>query len=219
MVDSRPETLHPPLGLVCHESMPTAPTQVDAEQQLASLCGGLNTSYARLVTLAGQALTDESWAGGGIRSPEHWLTLPAGLSPSHARTSRTRRPRRPRTATRRLETPGPATRPAGTVTPCPTTGPPHPRSCPCPTTNTAGSPCGSAPPPTLMVLPLLSIERSVQFLSRAPGPRQFALQRVEPPDAIRSAPRHASLSCLRFGSTGFEDACDGDAGPIGQVQV
>src|SRR6185295_10751306 len=59
--------------------------QVDTEQELASLCGGLNASYARLVAIAAQALADESWAGGGIRSPEHWLTLRAGLSPFRAR--------------------------------------------------------------------------------------------------------------------------------------
>ena len=59
--------------------------QVDTEQELASLCGGLNASYARLVAIVAQALVDESWAGGGIRSPEHWLTLRAGLSPFRAR--------------------------------------------------------------------------------------------------------------------------------------
>jgi len=59
--------------------------QVDTEQELASLCGGLNASYARLVAIVAQALADQSWAGGGIRSPEHWLTLRAGLSPFRAR--------------------------------------------------------------------------------------------------------------------------------------
>jgi hypothetical protein len=54
--------------------------QVDAEQELASLCGVLNQSYARLVTLVAQALVDESWAIAGVRSPEHWLTMRAGLS-------------------------------------------------------------------------------------------------------------------------------------------
>src|SRR6185436_20667292 len=57
----------------------------DVEQELASLCGGLNASYARLVAIVAQALVDESWAGGGIRSPEHWLTLRAGLCPFRAR--------------------------------------------------------------------------------------------------------------------------------------
>jgi len=66
-----------------HLGMVTTP-QVDAEQELASLCGGLNASYARLVAIVAQALADESWAGGGIRSPEHWLTLRAGLSPFRA---------------------------------------------------------------------------------------------------------------------------------------
>ena len=59
--------------------------QVDAEQELASLCGVLNASYARLVALVAQALVDESWAIAGVRSPEHWLTLVAGLSPFRAR--------------------------------------------------------------------------------------------------------------------------------------
>ena len=59
--------------------------EVDAEQELASLCGGLNASYYRLVAIVAQGLADESWAGGGIRSPEHWLTLRAGLSPFRAK--------------------------------------------------------------------------------------------------------------------------------------
>ena len=32
-----------------------------------------------------EALADESWAIGGVRSPVHWLTLKAGLSPSRAK--------------------------------------------------------------------------------------------------------------------------------------
>jgi hypothetical protein len=59
--------------------------QVDAELELASLCGVLNASYARLVTIVSQALGDESWAIAGVRSPEHWLTMRAGLSPFRAR--------------------------------------------------------------------------------------------------------------------------------------
>jgi hypothetical protein len=71
-------------GLVYYKGMVTA-AEVDAEQELASLCGGLNASYARLVAVVAQALADESWAGGGIRSPQHWLTMRAGLSPFRAR--------------------------------------------------------------------------------------------------------------------------------------
>ena len=59
--------------------------QVDAEQELASLCGVLITSYSRLVAIVTQSLQDESWAIAGVRSPEHWLVMRAGLSPFHAR--------------------------------------------------------------------------------------------------------------------------------------
>ena len=69
---------------VYYKGMITA-EQVDAEQELASLCGVLNTSYARLVTIVAQALVDESWAIAGVRSPEHWLTMKAGLSPFRAK--------------------------------------------------------------------------------------------------------------------------------------
>src|SRR5450759_2272256 len=62
-----------------------SPPQVDAQQELASLCGVLNASYARLVAIVADALVDESWAIAGVRSPEHWLTMRAGLSPFHAR--------------------------------------------------------------------------------------------------------------------------------------
>jgi hypothetical protein len=56
-----------------------------AGQELASVCGVLNASYARLVVITADALLDESWAIAGIRSPEHWLSMRAGLSPFHAR--------------------------------------------------------------------------------------------------------------------------------------
>ena len=63
----------------------TIGAQIDTEQELASLCGVLNASYARLVTIVAEALADESWAIAGVRSPEHWLTMVAGLSPFRAR--------------------------------------------------------------------------------------------------------------------------------------
>jgi len=59
--------------------------QIEAEHELASLCGVLNSSYARLVAIVAQALSDESWAIAGVRSPEHWLTMRAGVSPFRAR--------------------------------------------------------------------------------------------------------------------------------------
>ena len=63
----------------------TPSAYVDVEQELASLCGVLNASHARLVAITAAALEDESWAIAGIRSPEHWLTMRCGFSPSHAR--------------------------------------------------------------------------------------------------------------------------------------
>jgi hypothetical protein len=60
-------------------------TEAGPERELASLCGVPNQSYARLVAIVAEALDDESWAIAGVRSPEHWLTMRAGLSPFHAR--------------------------------------------------------------------------------------------------------------------------------------
>ena len=57
----------------------------ELEAKLAVVCGGLNQLSARLVTLVTEALESEAWAGSGIRSPEHWLVLRAGLSPGRAR--------------------------------------------------------------------------------------------------------------------------------------
>jgi hypothetical protein len=57
----------------------------ELEAELAVVCGRLNRLSARLVGLVAEALECEGWAGAGIRSPEHWLVLRAGLSPGRAR--------------------------------------------------------------------------------------------------------------------------------------
>ena len=57
----------------------------ELEAELAVVCGRLNVASARLVGLVADALESEVWAGAGIRSPEHWLVLRAGLSPARAR--------------------------------------------------------------------------------------------------------------------------------------
>jgi len=63
----------------------TAPTATEQlETELAQVCGVLNQAHARLVSLVAAALEDESWACDGIRSPEHFLVLRAGLSRSRA---------------------------------------------------------------------------------------------------------------------------------------
>jgi hypothetical protein len=45
----------------------------------------LNVLHAELVELAAEAIATEAWAGGGIRSVEHWLSWQTGLSPRRAR--------------------------------------------------------------------------------------------------------------------------------------
>ncbi len=46
--------------------------------------GELNRWHAELVALTGRLVEEELWGGGGFRSPEHWLTVRAGLSPARA---------------------------------------------------------------------------------------------------------------------------------------
>ena len=58
---------------------------VDAlEAEVAVVAARLNQDHADLVALTARALEHERWSGDGIRSPEHWLVLHAGLSPSRA---------------------------------------------------------------------------------------------------------------------------------------
>lgn len=51
----------------------------------AGIAGRLAQAHAALVELASQLIDESAWAGDGIKSPEHWLQIFAGLSPSHAR--------------------------------------------------------------------------------------------------------------------------------------
>lgn len=55
-------------------------TPQDPRTTLSHVVGRLNAAHAELVTLVAEVLADESWAIGGIRSPEHWLTCYAGVS-------------------------------------------------------------------------------------------------------------------------------------------
>jgi hypothetical protein len=49
------------------------------------VCTRLNRSHAELVDITVDLLERSLWAEGGIRSPEHWLMVRAGLSPATAR--------------------------------------------------------------------------------------------------------------------------------------
>ncbi|UIJ34546.1 HNH endonuclease signature motif containing protein [Allobranchiibius sp. GilTou73] len=52
---------------------------------MSLICGQLNAAHADLIDLVTDLIEHESWAIGGIRSPEHWLTCFAGVSPTTAR--------------------------------------------------------------------------------------------------------------------------------------
>ena len=55
------------------------------QTRIADLCGHLNVLHAQLVDSIVEALEGDLWMQWGLRSPEHWLSWQAGLSPSHAR--------------------------------------------------------------------------------------------------------------------------------------
>jgi len=52
---------------------------------VAALAAALHDAHARLVLHMTKVIKDDTWAGAGIRSPEHFLTLRAGLSRGQAR--------------------------------------------------------------------------------------------------------------------------------------
>ncbi|HEU4331851.1 MAG TPA: DUF222 domain-containing protein [Lapillicoccus sp.] len=56
----------------------------DVEIDVSVVAARLNRDHAELVELTRTLLDGERWAGGGIRSPEHWLMVRAGLSAARA---------------------------------------------------------------------------------------------------------------------------------------
>lgn len=52
--------------------------------ELADAAGELNRAHYRLVTITAKALETKHWFGEGIKSPEHWLILRAGLDRGRA---------------------------------------------------------------------------------------------------------------------------------------
>jgi hypothetical protein len=56
----------------------------DLEDRLRVVCGHLNVLHAELVELMAEALEAGVWDVHGVRSPAHWLSWQAGLSPAHA---------------------------------------------------------------------------------------------------------------------------------------
>ncbi|WP_172829360.1 HNH endonuclease signature motif containing protein [Pedococcus dokdonensis] len=59
--------------------------QRDLWTRTAAAAGRLNEAHADLVDVTVQLIEGQHWGDGGFRSPEHYLTVRAGLSPSHAR--------------------------------------------------------------------------------------------------------------------------------------
>ena len=57
----------------------------DVHARTAAVCARLARAHAELVEITREVLETELWAEGGIRSPQHWLIVRAGLSPSRAR--------------------------------------------------------------------------------------------------------------------------------------
>lgn len=54
-------------------------------ERATQVAGRLNALHAELVELTAEAIELDCWGGnGGVRSPEHWLALRAGLSPATA---------------------------------------------------------------------------------------------------------------------------------------
>jgi len=58
----------------------------EVETEIARVCGVLNATTARLVTLIARVLESESWQGAGIHSPSQWVAWKCGVSPARART-------------------------------------------------------------------------------------------------------------------------------------
>ena len=59
--------------------------QRDLWARTATAAGRLNRAHAELVDIAAALIEGGHWGDGGFRSPEHYLTVRAGLSPAHAR--------------------------------------------------------------------------------------------------------------------------------------
>jgi len=57
----------------------------EAQARAAELMGQMNVAAAELVDVIAEVLDAEAWgAGGGLRSPEHWVTWRTGVSPARA---------------------------------------------------------------------------------------------------------------------------------------
>ncbi len=58
----------------------------ELELEIAQVCGVMNATAGRLVSLIARVLETESWQGWGVRSASHWVAWKCGVSPARART-------------------------------------------------------------------------------------------------------------------------------------
>ena len=66
-------------------AMERGEVQQDLWTRTAMVAGRLNRAHAELVDIAAELIEGGHWGDGGFRSPEHYFTVRAGLSPAHAR--------------------------------------------------------------------------------------------------------------------------------------
>lgn len=73
------------MSVVAFPHAASAPDPDTIWDRVTAVAGQLNALHAELVELTAQAIEADCWGGnGGVRSPEHWLSLRAGLSPATA---------------------------------------------------------------------------------------------------------------------------------------
>ena len=73
------------MNVVAFPHAASAPDPDTIWDRVTAVAGQLNALHAELVELTAQAIEADCWGGnGGVRSPEHWLSLRAGLSPATA---------------------------------------------------------------------------------------------------------------------------------------
>ena len=73
------------MSVVAFPHAASAPDPDTIWERATQVAGQLNALHAELVELTAEAIELDCWGGnGGVRSPEHWLALRAGLSPATA---------------------------------------------------------------------------------------------------------------------------------------
>src|SRR6478672_8634700 len=74
-----------PFEHLYHYGMSQSAERIEQDwDHVASLAADLHDAHARLVDFVAAVLADGSWQAAGLRSPEHWLMLRAGLSRGQA---------------------------------------------------------------------------------------------------------------------------------------